>query len=430
MFTWMGEISMEILSTGEKIKRARIYKGLTLKELCEDKISVSKMSCIENNKIKAEPWILEFTSKKLDINYDYLSKDVRDHLLENLENIKNNNNSINYEKELQYNLEYADEYRYDDISMSLMHLLFKYYLVKEDLKMLEDVQCKYYDVYQKVYNEENHKIYYIDMANYLFISKEYLQAANYYNNVKNLIMNGHNSSDNYNDLANIIYEEASCYVMMKEYEKAYSIIMKSIEYIQWVKEDLLKAEIYHMMAYLCLRMNDDRFSKYEEKAFKYYKEENIQKAKAMNEYASIMLELGLKDEGMEYINKGLKACPQEEKKEYIEYLLMVCDTLFKNSILEKADEICSVALDISIKIDDIHLIEKSYYTKSLICMKKESDYSAEMYMNLALDSLVKFAPKKDIYNRYLEMGKMYFKFDNVREALKYFNLAIKIEKFI
>ena len=45
---------MEILSTGEKIKRSRIYKGITLKELCGDKISISKMSCIENGKIKAD----------------------------------------------------------------------------------------------------------------------------------------------------------------------------------------------------------------------------------------------------------------------------------------------------------------------------------------------------------------------------------------
>jgi len=35
---------MEILSVGQKIKRARVYKGYTLKELCGDTISVSKMS--------------------------------------------------------------------------------------------------------------------------------------------------------------------------------------------------------------------------------------------------------------------------------------------------------------------------------------------------------------------------------------------------
>ena len=45
---------MEILSTGEKIKRSRIYKGVTLKELCANEISISKMSCIENGKVKAD----------------------------------------------------------------------------------------------------------------------------------------------------------------------------------------------------------------------------------------------------------------------------------------------------------------------------------------------------------------------------------------
>ena len=53
---------MEILSTGEKIKRARVYKGITLKELCGDKISISKMSCIENGKVKLDTW-LSFAKK-------------------------------------------------------------------------------------------------------------------------------------------------------------------------------------------------------------------------------------------------------------------------------------------------------------------------------------------------------------------------------
>ncbi|WP_243276500.1 helix-turn-helix domain-containing protein [Clostridium saudiense] len=51
---------MEILSTGEKIKRARVYKGITLKELCRDRISISKMSCIENGKIKADEESLKY----------------------------------------------------------------------------------------------------------------------------------------------------------------------------------------------------------------------------------------------------------------------------------------------------------------------------------------------------------------------------------
>ncbi|MGL5084459.1 MAG: transcriptional regulator, partial [Clostridium sp.] len=58
---------MEILSTGEKIKRARVYQGITLKELCGEKISISKMSCIENSKIKADENILKYIAKKLSV---------------------------------------------------------------------------------------------------------------------------------------------------------------------------------------------------------------------------------------------------------------------------------------------------------------------------------------------------------------------------
>src|SRR5674536_291164 len=72
---------MEILSTGEKIKRARIYKGLTLKDLCADKISVSKMSCIENSKVHADTAILDFIADKLDMDVKYLKQDVRQQLL-------------------------------------------------------------------------------------------------------------------------------------------------------------------------------------------------------------------------------------------------------------------------------------------------------------------------------------------------------------
>ena len=92
---------MEILSTGEKIKRIRIYHGVTLKELCGDKVSISKMSCIENGKIKADKDILEYISQKLNIDYDYLVSDVKEQLINNLEIIKKNKVEENKEEVLR-----------------------------------------------------------------------------------------------------------------------------------------------------------------------------------------------------------------------------------------------------------------------------------------------------------------------------------------
>ena len=49
-------------------------------------------------------------------------------------------------------------------------------------------------------------------------------------------------------------------------------------------------------------------------------------------------------------------------------------------------------------------------------------------MNLSLDSLLKFGGKQEIYSRYLEMGSMYHKLGSVSESIKYFSLALQLEK--
>ena len=98
---------MEILSIGEKIKRARIYKGYTLKDLCYGKISVSKMSCIENNKVNLEPEVLELIAQKLDIDENYLKEDIEEQIIKNINMCHDTFANLNYENEMLYNLEIA-----------------------------------------------------------------------------------------------------------------------------------------------------------------------------------------------------------------------------------------------------------------------------------------------------------------------------------
>lgn len=122
---------MEILSTGEKIKRARVYQGITLKELCGDKVSISKMSCIENGKIKADKDILEYISKKLGLDYDYLVRDVEEQIISNLQLI---NRDLVPDEEIDnvinHNLNYALEYSYNNLAFELIHKLFSHYVKK------------------------------------------------------------------------------------------------------------------------------------------------------------------------------------------------------------------------------------------------------------------------------------------------------------
>lgn len=142
---------MEILSTGEKIKRARVYQGITLKELCGDKVSISKMSCIENGKIKADKDILEYISNKLKIDYDYLVRDVEEQIVSNLELIRNNSiPEDEIDDVINHNLNYALEYSYDDLAFELMHILFNFYVERNKVENIQIIISQYYDLYQKI----------------------------------------------------------------------------------------------------------------------------------------------------------------------------------------------------------------------------------------------------------------------------------------
>ena len=147
---------MEILSTGEKIKRARIYQGITLKELCGNKVSISKMSCIENGKIKADKDILEYISNKLGLDYDYLVRDVEEQIVSNLELInKGLVPAEEMDNVINHNLTYALEYSYNDLAFELIHKLFNYYVKNNKVENIQLIISQYYDLYQKNNNMEN-----------------------------------------------------------------------------------------------------------------------------------------------------------------------------------------------------------------------------------------------------------------------------------
>ncbi|MCB2355014.1 helix-turn-helix domain-containing protein [Clostridium estertheticum] len=425
---------MKILSTGEKIKRSRIYKGYTLKEICDDKISVSKMSCIENNKVIAEPWVLELISKELDIDLGYLNENVFEQVKENIKilkaNVKNEENVAtkdeDYKTNVSYNLEVAEKYNYYDLAIELMHMLFNFYLDKKDFDNTQAVTSKYYDLYLKTSRDDNKLTYYIDMARHLYIKEDFLQASSYYRNVRK----GLYSSEilNYKKIILVTYNEAACNIKLENYERAFEVGKRLLDLVKHVDTDLRAAQIYHMLAILSIRMENGDFQKYEQKSYELYKDKLSYKAMAIFNYGSTMFDCNMKEKAVEYISKGLSVYPRDDKVGLVEFMLNCVEEFIKNDVVELAQSISDEVLNYAINLDDIKFIEKSYYYKAIILDRQGSASSAEMYMNLSLDSLLKFGDKKDIYARYLEMGSMYHKLSNVADSIKYFSLALQLEK--
>ncbi|GAA0726820.1 helix-turn-helix transcriptional regulator [Clostridium malenominatum] len=416
---------MEILSTGEKIRRARVYKGYTLKYLCEDKLSVSKMSCIENDKVIPEDWILDFVAKKLDLDVGYLKDDVKSQIRKNLEKLKNSKRK-NYEEKLIYNFSYAEDYNYYEEAFQIMHLMFRYNIEMKRYEKLQVLISKYYDICLKSKSNENQLIYYMDIAKYFYHSEEYIQAAGYYNTVKE----EGKKVGNMEIVARAMIRECYSYTMAKQYKVAYEIGKKLMELIDVFKDELKKAEAYYIMALLSLRNNKEEFSHYEKEAYRLYGDNKVRIADAIFSYAEAMLDLDMKDQGIEYIKKGLTYYEEEKGEGFVQYMLKAVEELIKNNVIEEAESISDEAINYSINLKDMKYIEKAYYLKALILGKKGELSSKEMYMNLALDSLMKFGSKRQILDRYMEMGYMYFKLKNISDSIKYFNLALNLNKYI
>ncbi|MCY6370950.1 helix-turn-helix domain-containing protein [Clostridium ganghwense] len=417
---------MEVLSVGEKIKRARIYKGYTLKDVCENEISVSKLSCIENGKVNPEDWVLEFISQKLELDITYLKQDVEEQINVNIMNLLDNNKSEEYLVELQYNLELAERYSYYNLALHIMHLIFEYMLENSEIKDIQENIGRYYDLSNNATVENKKSIYYMDIARYFYKNKEYYQAINYFRNVRRNLVDG--KDKDFNMLADIIYYEASAYNTLHEYNSAYEVARKLNDLFEYVEDELKKAKMYHMMAILSLKLDTGKFEEYEAKAYDMYKDNSEHKSTAIYNFASAMFQTDVKDKAVEYVKKAVEIYPKDNQEKLVEFMLTCTSELVDNKAIEVAQELSDDVLNRAINLDNIRFIEKAYYLKSKILLERNNLISAEMYMNLSLDSLAKFGSKKEVYDRYMEMGKMYHEMDSVKESIKYFSLAMSLQK--
>jgi transcriptional regulator with XRE-family HTH domain len=420
---------MEILSTGEKIKRARVYKGITLKELCGDKISISKMSCIENGKIKVDSDTLQYIARRLDVDYNYLVQDVYDQLEVNLKLLRSNSvEQDRIEEFIKYNLEYALEYSYYDFAFELIHKIFSYYVIENKIENIQLIISQYYELFQKTDLESNILVYYNDMATFFMKIKEYNEALTYYSRIRKLLeKQGIKDKEQY---AYICFYEGICYQELNKINEAYTHLNKAIDYVSYINSNKDKGEFYHVFATLNILLNKVETDKYLNKAIEYLKDDLVALANSKGKNGNCYFKVNETRKAIKEIKEGLEIFPKENKKEYVDFLISAISTLYSNKELDIAFELTDEALDLSILFDDVRLIERAYYYKGMIFQRRQKYIEAEMYMNLSTDSLLRFASKEERYKRYNEMAELYYNLGELKESVKYFTLAMNIEKKI
>lgn len=418
---------MEILSTGEKIKRARIYKRITLKELCGEEISISKMSCIENGKIKADDECLKYISDKLQIDYSYLVQDVYEQIKDNIKSVKKSKHSLEkIESIIKYNLDYSFRYNFNDLALELIHILFKLYIKDNKIEKLQLLISKYFDLYQHATNNEQIIIYYNDMAEFFVKTKEYYEAISYYSRIIQIYEKDQIKFDDKYIYA--CFYEGICYKNINLIEESYKCLKKIIDKEALFKNDNDKGDYYHEFAIVNILLYIGEADKYLNIALNYKKDDMKVLAKFKAENGDIYFKVHKDDKALIELEDAAKIYPREDVRGCGEFLIKCIDILYKNNKYDEAFSYISEALNLAIDIDDERLIEKAYYFKGMIHQKLNDYIQAEMYMNLATDFLLRFANNEEKYKRYNEMAELYYNLNELKESIKYFTLAIQIEK--
>ena len=418
---------MEILSTGEKIKRARIYKRITLKELCGEEISISKMSCIENGKIKADDECLKYISDKLQIDYSYLVQDVYEQIKDNIKSVKKSKHSLEkIESIIKYNLDYSFRYNFNDLALELIHILFKLYIKDNKIEKLQLLISKYFDLYQHATNNEQIIIYYSDMAEFFVKTKEYHEAISYYSRIIQIYEKDQIKFDDKYIYA--CFYEGICYKNINLIEESYKCLKKIIDKEALFKNDNDKGYYYHEFAIVNILLYIGEADKYLNIALDYKKDDMKVLAKFKAENGDIYFKVHKDDKALIELEDAAKIYPREDVRGCGEFLIKCIDILYKNNKYDEAFSYISEALNLAIDIDDERLIEKAYYFKGMIHQKLNDYIQAEMYMNLATDFLLRFANNEEKYKRYNEMAELYYNLNELKESIKYFTLAIQIEK--
>lgn len=405
---------MNILSLGEKIKKLRKEKNMTLKELAGDRITAAQISHIERDKSHTSYELLEYLSERLDVSIDYLletkemqSKKITDNLILQSEIYIKRDALDEAEKEIHEIIEICEEYGLSENYGKCNYLLGDIYLKRKD-----GATANFYfekALFYFIKNDDKKRIFqcYMNIAN-IYFDEEFYQVSltNYYFAKDILEEINIDDPDTYKELYSKI---SKCYMKLNDSEKSLEFIEKigniDNDYSSEQEIELLVLKAKKLLAEGEYVKSKDYFAK----ALKIIeKEENKDKlAQIYLTVGSIYAEMGDNEKFLEYSEKVYDIKKNDTDEYMMNSLYNIIQSYIDADDFEMVKKYSKLALAAAIKNKSKYDEYKALkYYCDIYKYKGETDISIE-YLIKCIEIVSKLDEEKILGNLYIELGQLY-----------------------
>lgn len=405
---------MNILSLGEKIKKLRKEKNMTLKELAGDRITAAQISHIERDKSHTSYELLEYLSERLDVSIDYLletkemqSKKITDNLILESEIYIKKGELDDAEKEIHQIIEICEEYDLSENYGKCNYLLGNIYLKRKDSRKANFYFEK--ALFYFIKNDDKKRIFecYMNSADIYFEDGFYQVALINYSFAKDILNQiTTDEPDTYKDLYSKI---SKCYMRMDDSEKA----LEYIELIGSIDNNYSPTQEVEMLVLKAKKLlsegkyldSKDCFTK----ALKIIeKEENKDKlAQVYLTVGKIYGEMGDNEKLLQYSEKVYDLKKSDSDEYMMDSLFNIIESYIDSNNFEQAKKYSKLALAAAIKTkskyDEFRALK--YYC-DIYKYKGETEISIE-YLLKCIDIVSALDKEEVLGNLYIELGQLY-----------------------
>lgn len=427
---------MNILSLGEKIKKLRKEKNMTLKELAGDRITAAQISHIERDKSHASNELLEYLAKQLDVSVDYLletkemqSKKLTDNLILQSEILIKCNNLEKAEEQLNEAIKICYKYNvldnYGTCNFLLADINFK------NGKYSEAVMSYEKALHYFIRNNDKEKLYkcYLNIGKIYLIEELYKGAIFQFEFAEGILNEIKiEDVDTYKDLYS---KMAYCYIKLNNNEK-------SLYYINKMDEIDIKNNPDEELNAIMLKANNLLNMGEFEKSKEYFKKalEILDEEKNKTELASIYLtiseiykSIGNLDKVLEYSQRVYDIKKSDEDEYMMKSLFKIIEVYISNYDYDMAKRYCKIALASSIKnknrLNEYKILK---YYSDMYKAQNENVIAIE-YLHKCISIISELNNKKILADLYINLGELYSNISKDKE-LEYYQKGVCIYKNI